>query len=668
MALRLTSNLLLGVVRIFSRKAKYLLADSSDALSRLKLAYTGISSTDLPNEATNLANITLAGGAFEDLANLDFPDAQEAALAAGDVPPAPRYLADAKDITIDEYAGGVAGGILDAFGPDPDVNFLPVDELQRDRGFSRLSLTSQEEEEFDEEPLIFTPSQQRNSSPGTPRTFSSIERMRDASARRLGITSPANVLSTPRLSLAEQKSAEETPQQGEQLPHTPHDLYTPSGQPVASDRAMSPEKDRAGAAPRISSEFPEHIEFDNETDGARLSSPQLMLRTEELVLPPTSVDSPTGDLQLENAERPALDSGSRSQEQAQSPQVSAGAAEFPSGDEQQQRDVRSSARKKRSALEVDYLDKETELSVKYFRECLQDTYDIVRPNKRARLSDASHRPLPSRRRRRVGGTEQDSAVKAYLLHPGFQSFAPEVNEIFAMGFNFEAQAPPGSPVSPRVEVLQDASPAPSEKVEQQDRSPHKGVDSDDRLSHGDSARIPSMSAEELVPMSPVLDAPHLDFVVETPREADKPAQDEHIPVESVEEELVDPALEDGSARLSPPKKVSLADVARAKVEVVRQSTSPEETTATGSQQAHFTVRALKMRDFLAERIQEDGSVCFTDALQEEPDISRRVASRSFYEILNLCSKRVISVEQGHAYGSIKVYPVQPAFENAKDAL
>lgn len=39
MALRLTSNLLLGVVRVYSRKARYLLSDCSDAVSKIKLAF-----------------------------------------------------------------------------------------------------------------------------------------------------------------------------------------------------------------------------------------------------------------------------------------------------------------------------------------------------------------------------------------------------------------------------------------------------------------------------------------------------------------------------------------------------------------------------------------------------------------------------------------------------
>ena len=37
LALRLSGQLLLGVVRIYNRKAKYLLADCTDAISQLRL-------------------------------------------------------------------------------------------------------------------------------------------------------------------------------------------------------------------------------------------------------------------------------------------------------------------------------------------------------------------------------------------------------------------------------------------------------------------------------------------------------------------------------------------------------------------------------------------------------------------------------------------------------
>ena len=60
MALRTTGHLLLGVVRIYSRKAKYLLADCNEAFVKIKMAYRpGV--VDLPHGSQEMAmaSITL---------------------------------------------------------------------------------------------------------------------------------------------------------------------------------------------------------------------------------------------------------------------------------------------------------------------------------------------------------------------------------------------------------------------------------------------------------------------------------------------------------------------------------------------------------------------------------------------------------------------------------
>ena len=60
MALRTSGHLLLGVVRIYSRKAKYLLADCNEAFVKIKMAFRpGI--VDLPeeNREAAVAAITL---------------------------------------------------------------------------------------------------------------------------------------------------------------------------------------------------------------------------------------------------------------------------------------------------------------------------------------------------------------------------------------------------------------------------------------------------------------------------------------------------------------------------------------------------------------------------------------------------------------------------------
>lgn len=60
MALRLSGQLLLGVTKIYSRKARYLLEDCTDALARLKVAFRK-GNVDLPANASKAShsNITI---------------------------------------------------------------------------------------------------------------------------------------------------------------------------------------------------------------------------------------------------------------------------------------------------------------------------------------------------------------------------------------------------------------------------------------------------------------------------------------------------------------------------------------------------------------------------------------------------------------------------------
>ena len=62
MALRLSGQLLLGVVRIYSRKAKYLLDDCNEALLKIKMAFRpGIVDMTEDQLAVNRNAITLQG-------------------------------------------------------------------------------------------------------------------------------------------------------------------------------------------------------------------------------------------------------------------------------------------------------------------------------------------------------------------------------------------------------------------------------------------------------------------------------------------------------------------------------------------------------------------------------------------------------------------------------
>jgi cohesin complex subunit SCC1 len=70
MALRLSSQLLIGVVKIYSRKAKYLLDDCNEALSRIKVAFRP-GNVDLPNHMIGAGAQGMGGNA----AALTLPDA-----------------------------------------------------------------------------------------------------------------------------------------------------------------------------------------------------------------------------------------------------------------------------------------------------------------------------------------------------------------------------------------------------------------------------------------------------------------------------------------------------------------------------------------------------------------------------------------------------------------
>ena len=54
MALRTSGHLLLGVVKIYSRKAKYLLADCNEAFAKIKMAFRP-GSVDLPMDKREAA-------------------------------------------------------------------------------------------------------------------------------------------------------------------------------------------------------------------------------------------------------------------------------------------------------------------------------------------------------------------------------------------------------------------------------------------------------------------------------------------------------------------------------------------------------------------------------------------------------------------------------------
>lgn len=91
MALRLTGQLLLGAAKIYSRKARYLWEDCSDALSRLKLTYHQADekrNLEMPEKKANFAAITLPAADSLMLLEMAEPNFEELLKAApSELPP-----------------------------------------------------------------------------------------------------------------------------------------------------------------------------------------------------------------------------------------------------------------------------------------------------------------------------------------------------------------------------------------------------------------------------------------------------------------------------------------------------------------------------------------------------------------------------------------------------
>ncbi|KAJ1905741.1 sister chromatid cohesion protein 1 [Tieghemiomyces parasiticus] len=108
LALRLSGQLLLGVVRIYYRKAKYLLEDCDDALFKIKLAFRpGV--VDMPNEnaTANFNAITLPDSITEFDMMLPDPELPLPGVTGGGVGPDVEravglYVSRAQDITLDD--------------------------------------------------------------------------------------------------------------------------------------------------------------------------------------------------------------------------------------------------------------------------------------------------------------------------------------------------------------------------------------------------------------------------------------------------------------------------------------------------------------------------------------------------------------------------------------
>lgn len=642
MALRLTSNLLLGVCRVLSRKTKYLLQESNEAITKMKLTFRkgATSNLDLPADENN-ANFNAI--------TLDADTPARAPLLDLDLLPRPgrrqsdrntqssSFLAAERDITIDEFAGGLAGNMNDAFALDPEI------------------LRERDEDMSVHQPLMFTPSQRtpnRSASPAVASVLSiprstvslgSVEAMRSATPGPAGPLTPRLSDTPGREGLPEPEVARAAPAelvlQSPRLADPIDDPIPPP--PVEDDEPMPPQPvDEDVIIPQAEVEPP--LQARLSLDDAALQLPadpaadaRLSLGADDdLVLEDNTSQAPGQQLQ---------------DEQPQSPQTQT--LTLTQTEDQQVATPSQRGRKRKVFARVD--EEKTELTAAEFRACLNDTSDLLR------------RPRAKRRAVAQVQTEtaQQSIAKPPIPMPAqmdalfAQWFAEEVHRVSSPLSEPErgdkdksAEAEPQREASPVPQASDDQSMAPSEHSASR-RSASAGPGSSPGVSVQAQPEFlpPEMEIVEAEPIPPPVDdlppppeeelmLPSLEIPdpIPAPEDVVEPLAKQHV-----DEPVPDVAFE-GSIR----------EVAFTRVEVDKDGEGER-----------MTKRALKMRQLVANRLEND-EFNLSSALKVE-NCSRKVAARAFYEVLNLCSRRLVTLEQDVPYGDVVVAPSRPAFDNVQ---
>lgn len=168
-ALRVCAQLLLGVARIYARKAKYLQDDCSDALLRIKIAFRPAGpSVDLPHEQLSLASsaITLPD-AWTAWDLLMPPPAPRAWPSLAPARPSTAHTARAADITLPDTGADVHD--------IPEMPPIDVDDAQLDLGLENVY----------DPPLEPPAKRARRSMPRTP--FAELSQNADDSVASIGV-------------------------------------------------------------------------------------------------------------------------------------------------------------------------------------------------------------------------------------------------------------------------------------------------------------------------------------------------------------------------------------------------------------------------------------------------------------------------------------------------
>lgn len=149
LALRVSGHLMLGIVRIYSRKVKYLIADCADAMWKIKLAFRP-GNVDLPEAATTAAAATTDDPRFFGYIeqDYDFPDLAEKAFSQDVLTQYDelraargRHVSSEHETTLN--SSGFRG--LDQFGDDFETGsrISDIEVMRHDQRRSRGSILSE---------------------------------------------------------------------------------------------------------------------------------------------------------------------------------------------------------------------------------------------------------------------------------------------------------------------------------------------------------------------------------------------------------------------------------------------------------------------------------------------------------------------------------------------
>ncbi|KAL2756312.1 hypothetical protein ACRALDRAFT_1081780 [Sodiomyces alcalophilus JCM 7366] len=141
MALRLSGQLLLGVVRIYSRKARYLLDDCNEASMKIKMAFRSSDDHDIPESNLQVHNreaLTLPDK-ITHLDNLDLPPPPDAAWLLSQIdevtstPMGRKGRVNNRDINLQEDFNN--SQYLDTSTMDDDLALQPMDDIELEIDF-----------------------------------------------------------------------------------------------------------------------------------------------------------------------------------------------------------------------------------------------------------------------------------------------------------------------------------------------------------------------------------------------------------------------------------------------------------------------------------------------------------------------------------------------------